>query len=64
MMNGNALKRSFVGRAALAVELACTIMNSDGESDAILQKVSKLVRVERIVKGTDTVKRVGPPINI
>ena len=46
MMTGNALMRSFVGWAALAVERACTITDSVGETDAILQKVSKLERFE------------------
>ena len=34
-MTGNALKRSFVGQAALAIKRACTMMESHSEIDAI-----------------------------
>ena len=37
-MTGNALKRNFVGQAALAVECACTITECHRETDGIFCK--------------------------
>ena len=37
-MTGNALKRNFVGQAALAVKCACTITECHGETDGTFCK--------------------------